>query len=941
MPNLQWRVLYRQFLFRIVDLEVLSAHAQGDSNRLLGQFAALLIWFSVGLTLAGSGLSSPPARDVNASSMGLVFTMIAQHFLIATTMLVVGLFAILSWDATFPDRRDVLVLSPLPVRARTMFLAKVAAVATSLGLAIALLHSAMGLLLPVVFASRTAPAPLPALTASPTPTAVSAADLAAIMDRDLKQMLTEGGLAPAVGGGLVIAVSKQGQHRVFAYGSAKNDSLFEIGSISKTFTGLMLARMVLAGKVQLNEPVRQLLPAGAVAQPPDEEITLLDLVTHHSGLPEWPNNLVPTDSSNPLVDYGPTQLYAYLANHGVAKPAGAPFLYSSLGFGLLGQVLVDLAGKDYGDFLREQIAGPLGMADTVVKLSPEQQLRFLEGYDEQHNRIQPWDFDAMAGAGAIRSTASDMLIYLDANLHPERYPALSKAIALSQQIRDSGPQGLQIAMSWLYQPGTATWQHNGATRGSRSAAFFNPRTDSAAVVLMNSVPKRFMLIGPDAIGEHIRQRLTGEPAVSLETVYVPVTPGFLGVLRSFAAYWFTMLASGIFVYCSILCAQGLAAMLLPRPLFLRLSGSMQLLAIAVIIGVYFLQPGFGGLDDLGYGAIVRVLQFLPSYWFLGLYQQINGSMHPLLQPLAREAWVGLAALLCLTPIVYTLSYWRTLRKIVEEPDILPGRRGSRWLPRFGTAPQTAIGQFSIRTLVRSRQHRLIVAFYLGIGFAVTCLLLKSSATAVNQVGRERSMLLWPASIAMMVLATVGTRVAFAMPLDLGANWIFRITGARGGSASLAASRRALLLLSVTPVWLATALACMALWPGWQNVAHLAALGFLGLIVADTCLLRFRKIPFTCSWLPGKSHFHITFLGAIGLFWAVSQAAKLEQLALLKTGTTVLMLVPLALVCAATTGLMSDTEEQEPLFEEKMSPAVLELGLHRDGVLIAPHQSQRP
>ena len=142
MKKLQFRVLYREFLFRIVDLELLSAHAEGDSRTLLGQFAALLLFCSVILALwagmwAASVRSAPPlVRLIGAWGI--------EHFLIATSMLAVGLFAVLSWESTFPDRRDVLVLGPLPVRARTMFLAKVAAVATALGLTLAALHVVAG-----------------------------------------------------------------------------------------------------------------------------------------------------------------------------------------------------------------------------------------------------------------------------------------------------------------------------------------------------------------------------------------------------------------------------------------------------------------------------------------------------------------------------------------------------------------------------------------------------------------------------------------------------------------------------------------------------------------------------------------------------------------------------------------------------------------------------
>jgi CubicO group peptidase (beta-lactamase class C family) len=935
--KLQLRVLFRQFLFRVFDLEVLSAHAQGDANKLLGQFAALLVFVSLGISLGAMSLAAP-APGTDPHDIALVFVMIAQHFVIATTMLVVGLFAVLSWDATFPDRRDVLVLAPLPVRARTMFLAKVAAVASALGLTIVLLHCAMGLILPLVFAAYAAPTALPALTFDATPVPVAARDIEAVMDHDLKQQLTTGQLAPGTGAGLAIGVWQRGDRRIFTYGAAKPDSLFEIASISKTFTGLILARMVVQGKVRLDEPVRELLPAGTVVKPAGEEITLLDLVTHHSGLPLMPDNFQP---GTPWSDYGPQQLYAYVKKHGVAKPEDATFVYSGLGVGLLGQALAERAGRSYADLLREEITEPLGMADTVIELSGEQQRRFLQGYDGKHRPMESLDLDgALAGGGAIRSTAGDMLTYLEANLHPEKYAALSGALALSHQLGDRANGGQQIALAWAYLADSGTYWHNGATAGFTSHAFFDPRADCAAVVLLNSGPNT--LLSPDSIAEHIQERLLGQPAVSLDTVLVPATRGLPGMLRSLGAYWFTMLAAGVFIYGAVLGVQGLAALVLPRRLFLRLSGYLQLAAICVIMGVYFLQPGFGGLDDLTFASIMRVIQWLPSYWFLALYQQLNGSLHPVLEPLARRAWMGLAAVVCVAAVAYTLSYWRTLRKIVEEPDIGPGSPHFAWLPRFGSQVQTAIGQFSVRTMARSKQHRLIVGFYLGIGLAITSLMVKGSPGALTNPWREKSIMLWAASSLMMVLAAVGTRVAFALPVDLRANWIFRVIGTRAGLETLAASRRALLLLAVAPVWLVTAVVCMGLWPGRQNAAHLAVLGLLGLIVADICLLRFRKIPFTCSYLPGKSRVHMALLAALGVLATGPDTAKLERHALRETGSMVVMLALLVVVWLAVRWTtMARQEEQELRFEEEEPPAVLELGLHRDGVMpIGPPQATR-
>ncbi len=939
MNKRQWRVLYRQFLFRVFDLEVLSAHAQGDANKLLGQFAALLVFVSISVSFGAALLANPNAPGRNPQDGVLVFVMLAQHFVIATTMLVVGLFAVLSWDATFPDRRDVLVLGPLPVRARTIFLAKVAGVAAALGLTIVLLHCAMGLILPLVFAAYAAPAELPALRFESTPSPVAARDIEAVMDRDLMQQLMTGELAPGTGAGLSIGVWKRGERRVFAYGTAKPDSLFEIGSISKTFTGLMLARMALAGKVRLDEPVRELLPAGTVKKPSGREITLLDLATHHSGLPRMPDNFQPADPSNPYADYGREQLYAYIKSHGVAKPEETSFLYSNLGAGLLGQALAERAGKSYPDLLREEITGPLGLADTVVALSDDQQRRFMQGHDGKHHPVHAWDLDALAGAGAIRSTAGDLLTYLEANLHPEKYPVLAGAFAFSHQLRESASNGGQIALAWAYVPDTGTYLHDGGTAGFSSYAFFNPRADYAAVVLING---QYQFLLPNLIGEHIRQRLMGEPAISLDTVLVPATTGFRGVLRSFGAYWFTMLAAGVFIYGAVLGMQGLASQLLPRRLFLRVSGYLQLGAIGAIMGLYFFQPGFGGLSDLTTDSIWRTIQWLPSYWFLGLYQQLNGSMHPALAPLAQRAWVGLACVICVAAVAYTLSYWRTLRKIVEEPDIAPGSSRFAWLPRFGSQAQTAIGQFTVRTMARSKQHRLILGFYLGIGLAITSLMVKGSPSDLNNPWRDKSMVLWAASSLMLVLAAVGTRVAFTLPLDLRANWIFRVVGARADWETLGATRRALLLLSVAPVWLVTAVACLALCPGWQNAAHLMVLALSGTMVADICLLRFRKLPFTCSYLPGKSRVHMVFMIAIVMLVASPELTTLERHALRETGSMLAMLALLGLVWIAvrrTTIALRRREEQELRFEEEIAPVVMELGLHRDGVMsIGPPQA---
>src|SRR5262245_46418949 len=160
----QFRILHREFLFRVIDRELLSAHAQGgDSSKLLLQFVSLLIGISLACCIPAWSFG-----DVQPPQVRQMFAWGLEHFFIATTMLVVGLFAVLIWDSLFPDRRDVNVLAPLPIRTRTIFLARLAAIASALGLAVGSLHLAAGLVWPLRLGMTPAPEfKMPALTSDP------------------------------------------------------------------------------------------------------------------------------------------------------------------------------------------------------------------------------------------------------------------------------------------------------------------------------------------------------------------------------------------------------------------------------------------------------------------------------------------------------------------------------------------------------------------------------------------------------------------------------------------------------------------------------------------------------------------------------------------------------------------------------------------------------
>ncbi|HUB79970.1 MAG TPA: serine hydrolase domain-containing protein [Bryobacteraceae bacterium] len=895
MGKQQFRALYREFLFRMVDWELLSAHAQGDSHRLLGQFASLLIFLSLLFSLAAHGFSGGgPAAQVFGP-------FIPEHFLIATTMLVVGLFAVLSWDSTFPDRRDVLVLAPLPVRPRTLFLAKIAGVATALAITVATLHSLAGLIWPLALGSTAPALTAPALTWQPALPPMTPANLKSVMDRDLAPALSSGALASETHGGLVIGIVRGGEQRALAYGTAKADSIFEMGSVSKTFTALILARLAAENKVWLDEPVRELLPPGAVNKPPGAEITLLDIATHHSGLPYFSPDINIGDKPNPEANYHAANMFAYLGRRGVARPAIPVFSYSNYGYGLLGMALAERAGMTYPELLRKEIAEPLGLQDTAVWLSPEQQTRMMQAYGLRNLPVAAWELDAYAPAGAVRSSAADMLAYLEAQLHPEKLPAdFAAAIRNSQVARADVMAGYCIALAWIRDDADGTYWHDGAISGYTTYAFFRPQSDYAGVVLFNHPADAYTL--SNLLGEHLRQRLAGEPAVSLASVTVPPSSACIGRIRWFAVYWIAMAAAGAFIFCCVLAVQGIAAQLLPRRWFLRVSSFLQLAAFATLVGVYFTQPMFAGALQIEDAQGSGPLSWSPSYWFLGLMQQLRGS--PALAPLARRAWIGLAVAVAVTAIAYALSYFRTLRRIVEEPDIVPGARRLGWLPPFGSAPETAIVQFSIRTLLRSRQHRVILAFYLAIGFAMTVFLLRTPAVTERLLEsivvdplQEVSIPILASTLIMMMAWVVGTRVLFSMPMDLGANWLFRITSGLEGARYQATARRSLLALAVIPCWLGSAAMCFALWPWRQAAAHVVALGLFGTILADVCTFAFRKIPFTCSYLPGKSQVHMVVLGALGLLYFTLFVVRFER-DVLQSGRMTAALIATLLVTAA-------------------------------------------
>jgi hypothetical protein len=404
--------------------------------------------------------------------------------------------------------------------------------------------------------------------------------------------------------------------------------------------------------------------------------------------------------------------------------------------------------------------------------------------------------------------------------------------------------------------------------------------------------------------------------------------GYWGLLRVWTAYWITMFTAGGFIVCTVLTVQGVAANLLPRQYFLRLSAFLQAGAFCALLSLYIIEPHLESPAALMAQENQRLLAWLPSYWFLGLFQQLNGSMHPAFVPLAKRAWIAFGASVFGAGAVLLLSYFRMMPKIVEQPDILPGSRGVLWMPTFGNSLRSAMTFFSLRTLLRSRQHRMILSFFSGIGFAIVVgYVIAFGGRGEGTPGISIAFLI--ASILMMVFVILGVRVVAAIPISLSANWIIRVTQVRPSSEYRRAVRFSWIALGVVPVWWLVAGVLFAAYPWRVVLEHLFVLLLVGMFLVELCLYTFQKVPFTCSYLPGKANIHIAFwVGLVLLFQLVSTGARFESRMLNRPPGYVLMVL---LFAAALAGLRRLNEArtrdaEELLFEEEYPADLVSLNL---------------
>jgi D-alanyl-D-alanine-carboxypeptidase/D-alanyl-D-alanine-endopeptidase len=329
-----------------------------------------------------------------------------------------------------------------------------------------------------------------------------AADIAEI--RSIMANRVEGGKAVSIVTGVIDEKGRQvvaaGKVSLDGEQQPDGDTVYEIGSVTKVFTSLVLADMIEKGEVKADDPVSKFLPATVkVPSRNGRQITLLDLSMQVSGLPRLPDNMKPADAANPYVDYDAPKLYEFLSRYTLTRDSGEKYEYSNLAVGLLGHALALKAGMSYEELLRRRIFGPLGMSSTSITLSEAQKKRLAPGYNASLSSVKNWDFAVLAGCGAVRSTVNDMLKFVAANLELTDTPLKAAMRRMRSLRKETGVPDLEIGMAWhvLTKFDTEIWWHNGGTYGYRSFVGFNPAKKEGVVVLCNT------FVDNDDLGRHV------------------------------------------------------------------------------------------------------------------------------------------------------------------------------------------------------------------------------------------------------------------------------------------------------------------------------------------------------------------------------------------------------------------------------------------------------
>lgn len=296
---------------------------------------------------------------------------------------------------------------------------------------------------------------------------------------------------------LSVAIIHKNKINTFFYGETDKgnqtlpdaNTVYEIGSITKTFTASLLAELVNSGVVNLDDPISKFLPDSVSSNPAIQKITLKMLANHTSGLPRMASNWntgAKFNSADPYANYTQQELFSFLKDFKPTVEPETEYLYSNVGYGVLGELLTIISNKPYLQLLKDSVFTPLEMTNTSDVLDVKNK-NIAIPYNEKGEKVSFWNFKALSAAGSLKSSLNDMLRYIIAQLtYPETN--IQKAMNLTKQFTFFVPPNSDIGLAWhmTMMEDVTYYYHTGSTAGSYSFIGFVPDEKSVVIILSNS-----------------------------------------------------------------------------------------------------------------------------------------------------------------------------------------------------------------------------------------------------------------------------------------------------------------------------------------------------------------------------------------------------------------------------------------------------------------------
>ncbi len=335
------------------------------------------------------------------------------------------------------------------------------------------------------------------------------------------------------------------------------------------------------------------------------------------------------------------------------------------------------------------------------------------------------------------------------------------------------------------------------------------------------------------------------------SVFLNTVLGFRGLGRTMAAQGISVLAASASIFLSLVALEGVLLNVLSERWFRKASVYVQCGMVFALLSLFFLFPNIAGQIPELKARHATLLYVFPPAWFLGLNEVLLGSRDAVFLELARRAEMALGAASLVSAIAYGVAYRRHVRKTLESMEGSEGIRSrfDDWVgevaDRLAPHPvERATVAFIGKTLARSAKHRIFLAAYAGVGCAFVLQALVGS-------GMRQAWLSVPLVLGFFVLS--GMRYIFTIPSELPANWVFRVSETEERGRALEGARSAMIWFGVAPLFAALAPLYFVLWPPGIAIAHLVFSVTLSLLLVEALLFEFWKIPFTCSYPPGKAN----------------------------------------------------------------------------------------